>query len=136
MHYSGSRQEAFHRTVDVSIMAPRRFKIIMIGNHLLAIQLGMHRTRPSRIQGTLNAEQYLCIICPLRNGPRRDDIGTRYLANLTEKSLRYRFNWAGFGSDLVRGSTVNIWIIPTSHIPLASQQSRLFEFPMLVQPEE
>ena len=113
MHYSGPWQESFHRTVDVSGMTPRRFKIIKTGNHLLAIRCGTHRTRPKRIQGTLNAEQYLCTIWLLRNGPRRDDIGTQYLANFIEKSLRYRFNLAGFGSDLLKESTVYIWIDPS-----------------------
>jgi len=52
----------------------------------------------------------LCTILPLRNGPGRGDISTRYLAKIVEKSSPYRFDWAAVGSDLLIASTLQILI--------------------------
>ncbi len=65
--------------------------------------LGIQCDTPKSIQGTLSA---LCTIWLLKDGPRRGDISTRYyLANTTEKSLRYYFNCPGIGCSLLQLST-------------------------------
>jgi hypothetical protein len=76
--YRALRREPLIGVHHVSKLVPRRSKLVIMGKGLLPIQRSTY-ARPMRIQGTLDVEQYPYTSWPLRNGPSREDINTRYL---------------------------------------------------------